>query len=399
MTRVLLVTGSGGAGRTTVAAATAAAAARDGARTLYLGADGGADADVVIGRELGAEPVEVASGWWAARVTERAELEREFLAVQDQLSGLLAMVGVDPLDPEEITAVPGAVDALALRVLARHIDPPEGTPWDLVVVDLPSVDRAVPALALPEALARYLDRLLPVERQAARALRPVLAAFAGVPMPDEWLYGAARRVIDELDAVRAILDTPTTTVRLVTRPGAVAAAADRRAAAALALYGRHVDDVVVNGGVGPGTGEPPAERADALRALFPTARIVAAGPADAEPLGPDALLAFAEALPPIAPVDLAAYTAHADEPPGLGGPFAIEADGDRLVLVVPLPGARRDDLDLLRRGDELIVTVGGHRRLVPLPSALRRCTIEGAGLRGGDLRVRFVPDPAVWMRT
>ncbi|WP_436773948.1 ArsA family ATPase [Yinghuangia sp. YIM S09857] len=409
MTRVVLVTGLGGAGRTTVAAATAVAEARAGRRTLLLAADGTADADTVLGLPLGLDPAEVEPGLYAARVAVREEFEREFLLVQEQLGGILALFGVDPLDPEEIAAVPGATDALALRVLARHVRAADdAAAFDLVVVDMPPAEQAVLALALPETLARYLDRLLPVERQAARGLAPILAVAAGVPMPDEWVYATARRVIAELDAVRAVLDGPGTSVRFVTRPGRVAAAADRRAASALALYGRPVGDVVVNGLAEGGT--LAHDRAAALRALFPDAETAAVAVGEDEPLGADALAGFAETLPRLVDPSAAAGDAVGDrggsvsagaEREGAAEPeagFEVEADGDRLVLLVPLPGAERGELDLLRRGDELIVTVGAYRRMLPLPSALRRCTIEGAGLRGGVLRVRFVPDPAVWMR-
>jgi arsenite-transporting ATPase len=67
-----------------------------------------------------------------------------------------------------------------------------------------------------------------------------------------------------------------------------------------------------------------------------------------------------------------------------------------LVWHIPLPGAERGDLDLLRRGDELVLGVAGHRRAVSLPSALRRCTVAGAALRDGELTVRFAPDPSLW---
>ncbi|MFI1381261.1 ArsA family ATPase [Embleya sp. NPDC020886] len=391
MTRVLLVTGIPGAGRTTVAAATAVASARAGRRTLLLAADGTRDLDAVLDVPVGADPFDALPNLTVQRVAARAEFQREFLLVQDRLSQALAVVGVDPLDPEEITVLPGAGDVLALRVLARAVN---ARRYELIVVDLPAVERAVPALALPEGLARYLDRLLPVERQAARALRPVLAAVAGVPMPEDWVYDTARRVNIELEVLRTLVSAPTTTVRVVVRPGTVALAAARRAASALALFGHRIEDVIVNG-VGAADSPDPVVRSraevaretvDALCALFPRVPLAQIPTLAAEPLGAAEL------------ADVAAHFA----PVGPGGrtddEHLIERDGERLTLLLPLPGTDRDDLDLLRRGDELVITVGPNRRLFKLPSALRRCVIEGAGLRDGVLRVRFVPDPAVWMR-
>ncbi|CAM5459672.1 hypothetical protein SANTM175S_06990 [Streptomyces antimycoticus] len=80
-------------------------------------------------------------------------------------------------------------------------------------------------------------------------------------------------------------------------------------------------------------------------------------------------------------------------------PWTVEdrlADDGVLLWRLPLPGADRDGLGLVRRGDELIVTVGPFHRVLPLPSALRRCTVSGAGLRDGWLQVRFTPDPDLW---
>ncbi|MFJ8740085.1 ArsA family ATPase [Embleya sp. NPDC127516] len=392
MTRVLLVTGLPGAGRTTVAAATAVASARAGRRTLLLAADGTRDMDAVLDVPVSTDASDVLPDLTVQRVGARAEFEREFLLVQGQLGAALAVVGVDPLDPEEITVLPGAGDVLALRVLARAVS---ARRHELIVVDLPAVERAVPALALPEGLARYLDRLLPVERQAARALRPVLAAVAGVPMPEDWVYDTARRVTAELAVLRSLVAAPTTTVRVVLRPGTVALAAARRAASALALYGHRIEDVIVNG-VGAADSPDPAVRSraevaretvDALCALFPRVPLAQIPTLTAEPLGAAELADVAAHFGPVRP----------------GGPaedeHLIERDGERLSLLLPLPGTDRDDLDLLRRGDELVITVGPNRRLIKLPSALRRCVIEGAGLRDGMLRVRFVPDPAVWMRS
>jgi len=80
-------------------------------------------------------------------------------------------------------------------------------------------------------------------------------------------------------------------------------------------------------------------------------------------------------------------------------PIAVErVASDEFVLTVALPHADKREVDLVRKGDELVITVGSHRRALALPSVLRRCIADGAALRDGALRVRFRPDPDVWMR-
>ncbi|WP_322899831.1 ArsA family ATPase, partial [Actinacidiphila rubida] len=144
--------------------------------------------------------------------------------------------------------------------------------WDLVVVDLPPVAEAVRLLALPEQLRRYLRRLLPEDRQAARALRPVLAQLAGVPMPAEWAYEAASRADHELDAVQAVIEDPGTAVAVVLTPGATAPATLRTARTGLALHGHRLAAVAANRVLPTGSADPflaglSADQQDALKQL------------------------------------------------------------------------------------------------------------------------------------
>ena len=77
-------------------------------------------------------------------------------------------------------------------------------------------------------------------------------------------------------------------------------------------------------------------------------------------------------------------------------PLVVERSGEEFVLSLALPFADRSEMDLVRSGDDLVVTVGPYRRILALPSALRRCTVVGAALREGRLRIRFEPDPTLW---
>lgn len=381
----LLITGPGGAGRTTVAAATALAAARHGQRVLLLSGDVGDPLTGLVG-----DPA--APGLRVARVDSGEEFREELVALQQRGSALLGMVGARPLGAEEITELPGAEEFALLRALRRAAAAP-GT--DLVVVDMPPLHRTVATLALPAQLRRYLARLLPAERQAARALRPVLAQLAGVPMPAQWLYETAARWDEELAAVQAVVEADTTELRLVAEPGPAAADALRSGRLGLALQQLPVSTLVANRTVPTESADPwlaglAAQQQKYAAEWAAELPVVALAHLGRDPRGPQdlELLAAADGLVPAAPAPRRAW--------------AVEdrlAEDGVLVWVVPLPGARKSDLDLVRRGDELLLTAGPHRRIVPLPAALRRCTVSGAALADGELRIRFTPDPGLWPRT
>ncbi|MEU9006101.1 ArsA-related P-loop ATPase [Streptomyces sp. NPDC048551] len=381
MTQVLLVTGPGGAGRSTIAGATALAAVRAGRRAVLLSA-----ADPFHGGP-------VPEGLHTPRLDSGAEFRSELAALQDRGAALIGMLGGRPLGAEELTELPGAEQFALLRALRRAASAPGA---DLVVVDMPPLHQALTTLALPAQLRRYLARLLPAERQAARALRPVLAQLAGVPMPAQWLYEAAARWDAELAAVQAVVEAGTTAVRLVAEPGPAADAALRTAVLGLALYELPVLDLVANRLVPRDSADSwvagIAARQDAfLAARDPGPPVVRAAHLGRDPRGPEdlALLAAAPGMAPPAP-------GTADRP-RWGVEDRLAADGV-LVWAIPLPRARKSELDLIRRGDELVLAVGPHRRIVALPAALRRCTVSGAALDEGVLRVRFTPDPQQWPR-
>ncbi|MBO3681554.1 ArsA family ATPase [Streptomyces sp. NEAU-YJ-81] len=433
--RTVLVTGTGGAGRTTVAAATALAAAREGQRTLLLTADPDGTPEALLGiralrsapgrsadRLPWSVPVELAPGVWAARIITDEWFRSELTALQDRGHGLLDLLGATPLDGEELTPLPGVESLALLRALRAAQTAPPGTGWDVLVVDMPPAPDTVALLALPEQLRRYLRRLLPAERQAARALRPMLAQLAGVPMPAQKLYETAERWERELAAVQGVIESEATTVRLVVEPGPLADRALRTARAGLALHGCRVEAVIANRLLPTGTSDPwlaalSGQQQDALKELYeqwapavPVRELPHLGrdphgvgdARGAEPRpgenGADGVDAQR------APAGLAALAgavgapgARPDRP--APDPWTVEdrlADDGVLLWRLPLPGADRDGLGLVRRGDELIVSVGPFHRMLPLPSALRRCTVSGAGLRDGWLQVRFTPDPDLW---
>ncbi|MFF4944694.1 ArsA family ATPase [Streptomyces rubiginosohelvolus] len=393
--RTVLVTGPGGAGRTTVAAATALAAADRGGRTLLL------SAEAIPGFPAATGPTPVTDRLDHVRIDSGEHFRAELTELQNRASGVLDLLGAGRLDGEELTELPGSPQLALLHTLRRAAEG-DLSGYDTLVVDLRPLTEALALLALPEQLRRYLRRLLPAERQAARALRPVLAQLAGVPMPAQWLYEAAARKDEELAAVQALIEDEATTLRLVAEPGPAAEDALRTARTGLALYGLRADLLVASRVLPRHSSDPwfaalAAQQEKCLdhwhQDVAPDLPVHEAAHLGRDPEGADDLAALEIPAPD-------------DRTPGRAGdPWWTEEEQDAddgattIAWCLPLPGAAKEDLRLVRRGDELLLTVGPFHRIVRIASALRRCTVSGAALADGVLRVRFTPDPALWPRT
>jgi arsenite-transporting ATPase len=390
--RLLLFTGKGGVGKTTVAAGTAALAASRGLKTLVLSTDAAHSLGDAFAAEVGPVPTEVGPGLFVQQVDAQARFERSWGEVQEYLLSVLSAAGVDPIEAEELTVLPGAEEVLALLEVRDQV---AADRWDLVVVDCAPTAETLRLLALPDALGWYMDRVFPMERRLVRSLRPVLGRVAGVPMPRDRVFDAVERLHGELRSARSALTAPWASVRLVLTPEAVVVAEARRTLTSLSLYGYRVDAVVANR-VFPSAGDDPW-RAGWVKAQevqlaevdqsFSPLPVLRAAYGVAEPVGAEALAQLAAStygdLDPVAE-------------PSVEDPVQVSRSGDEFVLSLALPLADRSATDLARVGDDLVVTVGGHRRVLALPSALRRCAVAGAVLRDGRLRVRFEPDPDQW---
>jgi arsenite-transporting ATPase len=258
----------------------------------------------------------------------------------------------------------------------------------VIVVDCAPTAETLRLLALPEALGWYIDRVFPTQRRVVKALKPVLTRAAGVPMPHDSVFDAIDRLRWELDEVSSILTGENASVRLVLTPETVVVAEARRSLTTLSLFGYRVDGVVANR-VFPEAG------ADAWRGRWVAAQAQALG---------EVAHSFAE-LPiwrsayqgsePVGIEQLASFASEAygeDDPlaiPSGEAPMSVRRTANGTTLSIVLPFVGKTDVDLARHGDELVVTVGSYRRLLALPTSLRKQAVAGAGMESGALQIRF----------
>jgi arsenite-transporting ATPase len=383
--RILLFTGKGGVGKTTAAAGTATLAARSGRRTLVLSTDAAHSLGDAFGVPIGADPTYVEEHLFVQQVDAQQRFERSWADVQRYLMSVLDAAGVDPITAEELTVLPGAEEVLALLEVRQQALSGE---WDVVIVDCAPTAETLRLLALPEALGWYMDRVFPAERRLVKAFRPVLTRAAGVPMPQDTVFDALERLHNDLEEVHSLLTGDLASVRLVLTPEVVVVAEARRLLTSLSLFGYRVDGVVANRVF-------PSEDADEWRRAWVEAQSAVLSEVEvsftgvpvwrsryrpAEPVGTDELADFARS----------AY-GEADPlaPPTGEGPLSLARSEHGTTLRMALPFAEKSDINLARHGDELVVTVGGYRRVLTLPSALVYQQIAGAKIDHGALQVRF----------
>ena len=356
--RILLFTGKGGVGKTTLAAATGAALAARGRKTLVVSTDPAHSLGDAFGHPLGADPSEVDALLSAVQIDSRTLVDTSWHRLRAELQSALAGAGLDTLDAEELTVLPGVDELLALTEVRRLA---EAGPWETIVVDCGPTAETLRLLALPEAFSGYLTRVF--SRRVSESVR---------------------RLGTHLDGLRALLTEPSvTTVRLVLTPERVVVAEARRTLSSLALRGIAVDGLIANrlmpapgfwrGGAGSWLRTRRTQQ-DAVLAELTGAGNTAVSRVEhraAEPGGLPALLEIAAEL-------------YRDGDPldGDGTPVTpllrVRPAPDGYTLRIAIPLSRDAEVDLARVDDDLAITVDGFRRLIALPESLRPRRITGA---------------------
>lgn len=387
--RIIVLTGKGGVGKTSVAAATALEVARSGARTLVMSTDPAHSLADAFEAEIGTDETEIAPNLYGIQIDAQERLEQHWEEIQEFAAEFLAWAGADPVAAEEITVLPGVEEIFSLTDVRRFHD--EGT-YDCIVVDCAPTAETIRLLSLPEISRWYMERVFPIERRVVKAVRPVLQRMSTMPVAGEKVFAAVERLHRSLGRVGEILtDKDTSSVRLVVNPEKMVIAEARRMFTYLSLFSYRVDAVIVNRLL-PDLVEDPyftkwkkiqAEHLTTIHESFEPVPVFTARLYDEEMIGTDLLSELAsEIYGSSDPAEIL----HSDEP------MQIRREGDQMALRIRLPYAE-GRLDLSRRGEELIVTVGSYRRNIHLPASLRRREVADAAFDGPVLKIRFSKDP------
>jgi arsenite-transporting ATPase len=384
--RTILYTGKGGVGKTSVAAATALATARSGLRTVVMSTDPAHSLSDSLETELGPLPVAVGDNLWAQEVQAETEMERHWQAVQRWLGGLLSDRGVDRILAEELTVPPGMDEIFSLLQLKAHHESGE---FDVVVVDCAPTGETLRLLSFPEVARWWLEKVFPWEKRLVTVARPLARTVLDLPLPGNDVLAEVqdlvRNLIDMSDVLR---DRSRSSIRLVMNPERMVIKEAQRTFTYLNLYGYLTDAVVLNrvfpegvdGGYFSAWREVQRAHVDLVEQAFAPVPVLRAPFFEQEVLGTQMLERLGAEVFGGRPAHDVLYREQT---------LALEMDGDVAELRLRMPFTEKGDLELKKIGLELVIRVGGRKRIIMLPSSLASFRPRDARLVSGQLRVRF----------
>lgn len=384
--RVILFTGKGGVGKTSVAAATAVRCAKAGYRTVIMSTDPAHSLGDSFDIELGSDATKVADNLWAHEVSSLHEMQRHWVKLHEYAVEVFATQGLDEVIAEEVANPPG-MDEIASLMWIKHYA--QRAEHDVLVVDCAPTGETLQLLTFPDAAKWWLDKIYPWQRRAMRIARPVLQPMIGMPLPSDEIYASLKDLLLDLGGMRKVLTDPgTTSVRIVLNLEKMVVKEAKRAYTYLSLFGYVTDAVIVNRLL-------PGELHDELfqkwqriheryrvevEQSFAGIPILNVPLFDREVVGTSMLSRMAQAV-------------YGDRDPAehfaITNPQRIDKEGADYVLTLKVPFADRSAIDLSRHTGELYVTVGNYRREISLPRVLAQRDTAGASVHGGELKVRF----------
>jgi arsenite-transporting ATPase len=392
--RVIVHTGKGGVGKTSVSAATALRCAEMGLKTIVISTDTAHSLADSLETTIGPEPILIAPNLWAQEVDARYSMDKYWGKIQRYLTSLFTQRGVEDIVAEEVTILPGLEEGAHLLWINQYVQSGE---YDVLVVDAAPTAETLRLLSLPDVTRWWFERILMLTRGAAKILRPINSLLGrsneNVPQDDAW--NEVRNLFDTLDKVRQLLSDPeVSSIRLVVNPEKMVIKETQRTYTYLNLYGYATDAIICNRIIPDEVTDPyfagaktrQKENIVFIGEAFGELPMMRAPMFGHEVGGMDALRQLATALYGESnPVDKMFS----------GKTHQIVENSGGYRLSVPLPFADKNDMDIYRSRDELTLRVGPYRRNIVLPYTLWDLEIADAKFEQSTLNIQFVRGSAV----
>ena len=390
--RIILYTGKGGVGKTTIAAATGIKLAELGYKTIVISLDvahslrDAFDNHEKLVHQREEKQIQIKDNLWIQEINVQEAIVEYWNDVYGYIRSLLNRSGLDSLVAEEIAVFPGMEEICALLYINQYV---REKSYDVIILDCAPTGESLRFVSIPTTLEWYMSHIFKLERNLARVAGPVIERVSSVPIPRDNYFQNIQDLFDKLEGIDGVLTDPKiTTVRLVTNPEKIVIKETQRAFMYFCLYGLCIDAVIINRIFPDGVDTAYFEAwkrsqqhyIEEAMDYFSDVPIWKVNLFAEEIVGEQGLHRLADTLySEINPADRFSKER----------PYQFQKMGDAYQLSMRLPFLSKEEIGLTKHGDELIVTVGGFKRHIALPRTLSNKKTTGAKLTGNQLVIKF----------
>jgi len=384
--RTILFTGKGGVGKTTLAAATALRCARHGHKTIIISTDAAHSLSDSFEQQLGNTPAPIVPNLFGQEINALEEIENNWGEIKTYLNALFSSQGLDSVEAEELSVFPGMEELFSLMEIRRYGKTGE---YDVTIVDCAPTADTLRLLSAPEVTSWYLKHIFPVQRTAAKAVRPVANRILPFPFPGDAVFAALKKLTSRLAEMKEILeDEKKTSIRLVVNAEKMVVNEAQRSYTFFSLFGYTVDLIIVNRVLPAAVEDPYFDRWKEIQETY--LRVIKDSfspvPIVSAPL-------YSQEIVGVPLLEEIALSVYGDRDPAqvyfAQRPIRIQKEDGGFVLLLHLPFVEKAEVDLSQKGEELMVKVGPLRRTILLPRVLLSRKIQGARFDKEKLRIVF----------
>ena len=380
MTRIILFTGKGGVGKTTIAAATALKCSKLGYKTIVISADPAHSLSDSFQQNIKPYPTKIRENLYAMEINVEYEIEKNWDSIIKYLKTLFISKGLDDVIAEELAILPGFDELASLFHVLSH-----SNRFDVIILDCAPTGETLRLLSLPEVMSWYMNKFFGIERKLLKVVKPIAKPIIDAPLPSDDVLDAVEDLYVRITKLKDVLMSRDTTVRLVMNPEKMIIKESERAFTYLNLFGYIVDCIIVNkvfpediGGYLSKWIEIQRKYITEIQERFPVP-IFKVKFRETEIIG--------NMLD-----DLSEELYNGRNPTEVfceRKPMEIKKEGEETVISIKLPFVSKEDLKVLKKGDELIVITNGWKRIILLPRSLATKEPIGAKFINDELKIRM----------
>ena len=388
--RLIIDTGKGGVGKTSVSVATAKRCADLGYRTIVISTDAAHSVADSMDIELTGKITNVCKNLDALEIDIITEMKMRWKDIQDYISEFMESQGITGLTAEEMAILPGMELIAALMYI---IDFDKNDRYDVVIMDTAPTAETLRLLSFPDVSSWYADKLFAIAKKLMSLARFTVGRLMDIPLPSNAVFTSIEKLKNLMGEAKVILEDPKkTTVRLVVNPEKMVISETKRAYSYLSLYNKNVECIIVNRIFPPGIeGEFFASKyreqekyLDYIHQVFDPMKMLFSYQMPSELLGWDKL-------------DQLATNLYGDTDPSQlysdRSPLRFESQGNEYRIVMDLPFTEKSDIQLYKaKDDSVIVHVGSQKRNVSLPDTLKKMKMTGAEMKDQKLIIKFTKE-------